>query len=108
MNSLLNHLDLLFFLGLASVGYTAGTYAERKHYASIKQRERERLNYPVITAEAYFNEGRVRNSFLVSGSVVVSIDYFKRLLAILRNIFGGRVKSYESLVDRRGGKLSCA
>jgi uncharacterized protein YbjQ (UPF0145 family) len=32
--------------------------------------------------------------------VVVSIDYFKRLLAILRNIFGGRVSAYESLVDR--------
>ncbi|HBH31674.1 MAG TPA: hypothetical protein DDX81_07200, partial [Desulfofustis sp.] len=26
--------------------------------------------------------------------------YFKRLLAILRNIFGGAVTSYESLVDR--------
>ena len=100
MKSFLNHIDLVFFLVLASLGYTAGTYAERKHYASINQREREQLKYPVMTAEAYFTEGRVKNSFLVSGSVVVSIDYFKRLLAILRNIFGGRVKSYESLVDR--------
>jgi uncharacterized protein YbjQ (UPF0145 family) len=31
---------------------------------------------------------------------VISVDYFKRLLAGLRNIFGGRVKSYESLIDR--------
>lgn len=37
---------------------------------------------------------------LVSGSAVISIDYFKRLLASLRNIFGGTVKSYESLIDR--------
>jgi uncharacterized protein YbjQ (UPF0145 family) len=37
---------------------------------------------------------------MVMGSVVISIDYFKRLLAILRNIFGGRVTSYETLVDR--------
>jgi len=28
------------------------------------------------------------------------VDYFKRLLASLRNIFGGTVKSYESLIDR--------
>jgi len=34
------------------------------------------------------------------GSVVISVDYFKRLLAALRNFFGGRVKSYETLLDR--------
>ena len=34
------------------------------------------------------------------GSAVISIDYFKRFLASLRNIFGGTVKSYESLIDR--------
>ena len=28
------------------------------------------------------------------------IDYFKRFLAGLRNIFGGTVRSYESLIDR--------
>ena len=37
---------------------------------------------------------------LVSGSVVISVDYFKRILAGLRNIFGGNVQSYETLVDR--------
>jgi uncharacterized protein YbjQ (UPF0145 family) len=36
----------------------------------------------------------------VQGSAVISIDYFKRMLAALRNIVGGEVKSYETLVDR--------
>jgi uncharacterized protein YbjQ (UPF0145 family) len=36
----------------------------------------------------------------VIGSTVVSVDYFKRFLAALRNLFGGRVISYESLLDR--------
>jgi uncharacterized protein YbjQ (UPF0145 family) len=31
---------------------------------------------------------------------VISVDYFKRFLASLRNIFGGRISSYETLVDR--------
>ena len=31
---------------------------------------------------------------------MVSVDYFKRFLAGLRMIFGGRVSSYESLLDR--------
>jgi uncharacterized protein YbjQ (UPF0145 family) len=37
---------------------------------------------------------------LVCGSVVVSQDYFKAVAAGLYSIFGGRVRSYESLLDR--------
>lgn len=100
MELFLANLDLVLFLLLVGLGYGAGTWAEKKHYRSIQQREKELLKMAVVTAEGSFPPGRVANAVLVSGSVVVSIDYFKRLLAILRNIFGGRVKSYESLVDR--------
>lgn len=100
MEILLQNIDLIIFLLLAVLGYSAGTWAEKKHYRSINQREKELLKMAVITAEGSFPPGQVADATLVSGSVVVSIDYFKRLLAILRNIFGGRVKSYESLVDR--------
>ena len=37
---------------------------------------------------------------LVAGSVVIADDYFKSLVAGLHTFFGGRVRSYESLVDR--------
>lgn len=37
---------------------------------------------------------------LVSGSVVISIDFFKKFVAGLRSLFGGRLKAYESLLDR--------
>ena len=37
---------------------------------------------------------------LVLGSVTISVDYFKRFLAALHNFFGGRVTSYEILLDR--------
>ena len=37
---------------------------------------------------------------LVSGSVVVAIDYFKRFIASLKMLIGGRLGSYESLVER--------
>ncbi|NOQ42040.1 MAG: heavy metal-binding domain-containing protein [Desulfuromusa sp.] len=100
MNILLQNFDLVIFLVLAILGYTAGSLAEKRHYRSIIKREKELLKMAVVTAEGSFPPGKVRKSALVTGSVVVSIDYFKRLLAILRNIFGGRVKSYESLVDR--------
>jgi uncharacterized protein YbjQ (UPF0145 family) len=37
---------------------------------------------------------------MVAGSVVISIDRFKQLLAGLRNLFGGHITAYESLLDR--------
>jgi uncharacterized protein YbjQ (UPF0145 family) len=82
------------------IGYTCGSIAEKRHYTSIIKREKELVKLMVVNAEGRFAEGTVRTSFLVNGNTVVSNDYFKRLLAILRNIFGGRVKAYESLIDR--------
>ena len=100
MDYILEYSDLLIFLFLLCLGYGAGSYAEKRHYQSIRQREGLLLQLPVVTADGRFAEGRVKEVELVTGSAVISVDYFKRLLAILRNIFGGPVKSYESLLDR--------
>ncbi|THB75920.1 MAG: YbjQ family protein [Desulfobulbaceae bacterium] len=100
MENLINYIDFIIFGLLVCLGYGAGTFAERRHYRSIEQREQELINLPVVTGEEDFLGENAGNPQLVTGSVVVSIDYFKRLLAILRNLFGGRVTSYESLVDR--------
>lgn len=100
MDFLLQNLDLVVFVVLVTVGYFAGSAAERRHYVSIISREKESRSFPVVTADAIFPDGVVRESFLVSGSVVISIDYFKRLLGNLRNLFGGRIRAYESLIDR--------
>ena len=37
---------------------------------------------------------------VVSGNIVVSLDYSKRVIAGLRALVGGRVKTYEPLRDR--------
>ena len=97
---MLSYPDLSLFLALMVLGYTCGTVAEKRHYRSIIRREKELVKLMVVNADGHFAEGAVRTAFLVNGSMVVSNDYFKRLLAILRNIFGGRVKAYESLIDR--------
>jgi uncharacterized protein YbjQ (UPF0145 family) len=100
MEHLAANFDLILFLLLLTVGYGCGSLAERRHYASIDRREREHLQFQAMTFEPRLTPEHVQQCFLVQGSAVISIDYFKRLLAILRNIFGGRVKAYESLVDR--------
>jgi len=93
--------DLLFVLGLIATGYIIGTWAERRHYRSIERREREFIRLPAVTLKKLdAGSPPVESAVMVCGSAVVSVDYFKRILASLRNIFGGTVKSYESLIDR--------
>jgi len=93
--------DLIIFLILIAVGYIAGTLAEKRHYRSIRKRENTFLNLPAVTMkDVDYPSEKVKSAQMVYGSAVISIDYFKRMLAGLRNIFGGTVKSYETLIDR--------
>ena len=92
--------DLIVFLVLLALGYGFGRYAEAKHYTSIIKREKQLNSIPAIASKIPPAENRDINSQLVTGSVVISIDYFKRFIAGLRNIFGGRITSYETLLDR--------
>ena len=83
------------------LGYGFGTWAEKRHYKSIEEREAKYQNLPTIALKHPMPQsGRVVKTKLAAGNVVISVDYFKRFLAALRNIFGGRVSSYETLVDR--------
>ncbi|MEE8329503.1 MAG: heavy metal-binding domain-containing protein [Thermodesulfovibrionia bacterium] len=93
--------QLIIFVILIGLGYTAGTIAERRHYRSIEDRELRFLNLPAVTVKNVLSrDDEIFKAWLVSGNVVISIDYFKRVLAGLRNIFGGEVRAYETLIDR--------
>lgn len=88
-------------LVLVALGFFFGRRVEKKHYADIMAREQLQLHRPTTAGRRIMGDGRaVVRSELAMGSVAISIDAFKRLLAGLRNIFGGNVQSYETLVDR--------
>jgi len=94
-------INIFVFLVLVTLGYFAGSMAEKRHFRSIEKREAAHLSQPIVTLENLsYPENEVRAAALVAGSAVISVDYFKRLLASLRNIFGGTVVSYETLLDR--------
>ena len=77
-----------------------GAWVERRHYRSIREREARWLHLPAIPTRTLDSTRGIAEARLVAVSVVISLDRFKRFLASLRNIFGGRVKSYETLLDR--------
>jgi len=93
--------QLIIFAVLISLGYFFGRRAEHNHYKSIIEREKQWLHLPTTCSKYVIEDGRkIDHCQLANGSVVVSVDYFKRVLAGLRNIFGGSVQSYETLIDR--------
>ena len=96
---ILQNLEIFFFLALMILGYVFGRIAEKRHYRSIIKREKKLNVLPAIAARIP-PEDRNYKQTLVLGSVVVSIDYFKQFVATLRNFFGGRVTTYETLLDR--------
>ena len=92
--------DLIVFIILMGLGYGFGRLAEKSHYASIIKREKKHQKIYVVATKYPPASTPTPTTTIVMGSVVISVDYFKRFVASLRNLFGGRVKSYESLVDR--------
>ena len=93
-------ISLLTPLVLLVVTYFIGSYLERRHFENLRGREEKYRGFPAITFETMPSGWQAAEVDVAQGSVVVSIDYFKRFLATLRGIIGGRVKSYEPLLDR--------
>ena len=92
--------DIIILISLLLLGFFFGRLAEKRHYRSIIEREKQYQQIILIASKHPPAEVLDQQSILLSGSVVISVDYFKRFLAGLRNFFGGRVTSYESLLDR--------
>lgn len=91
-------LPLLGPIALLLAGFVVGRHLEKQHFVSLAEREKS-PDLPIIILAKRGAE-QCRHGALVTGSVVISHDYFKRFLAAIRMIFGGRLRSYESLLER--------
>ncbi len=92
--------DLIIFITFLALGYGFGRYTEKRHYKSIISREKQLNRIPAVAQRFPPVAVKPYEVELVAGNVVISVDYFKRFVAGLRNLIGGRMTSYESLLDR--------
>ncbi len=93
--------DIILFLVIILCGLVIGSLLEKKHYTSIIEREKKYKNIIIVSDNDLKGAKNIDwDGVLMSGWTAVSIDAFKKLMAGFVNFFGGRVKSYESLVDR--------
>ncbi|MGL4668504.1 MAG: YbjQ family protein [Saezia sp.] len=97
-------MDILIFLAftviLGLVGLIFGRINEKKHYRSIVEREKRYQHILLFNEKLPPVHLSGQPFYLVDGSTVMSSDYFKQIIANLKLIFGGRISSYESMLDR--------
>ena len=94
----------LFFLlsgvVLIAVGFVTGRLIEAAHFRSLDAREAELAAVLVSDLKRLPANWRVESRGLVTGTAVIASDRAKVFAARLRNYVGGRVKGYESLLQR--------
>ena len=90
-------LQIVVFAILFAVGFGFGRYNERKHFKYLAEQEL-RLSYIQIDNNRFQTSPNFGQ--LIHSNVVISHDYFKFVIANIQNFFGGRLTSYESIVER--------
>lgn len=91
--------QIIITIILVALGYLFGRRAEKKHYTNLIQREKKMNQLPALASRMPPTDGNYDQA-LVSGSVVIANDYFKSFVSGLRNLFGGKIRTYETLLDR--------
>ena len=88
---------IAIFAILFAVGWGFGRHTEQKHLKALNDEEK-RLAYIRLDNNRFKTSDHLGQ--LVSSNVVISHDYFKYVIANIQNFFGGRLTSYESVVER--------
>ncbi len=76
----------------------AGRVLERSHERSLSRRE-ESFAHVTVVDVAQPPEAATRAE-LVTGHVVLGCDYGKQILARVRDVFGGEIRSFRRVLDR--------
>ena len=93
-------LPLGIFVSLIILGRVVGSRIEQRHYESLRVREARFAGRRALSTKEPEVDAHVARAALALGSVVVSVDYFKRFASAFRMLFGGEVRAYSSLIER--------
>ncbi len=85
---------------LLVLGYMVGSVREQRHLRSLDRREQEFANMTVNNLKTVSCPESVKQATFVVGDVVIASDYFKSFAAKLRNIVGGELRTFETLMAR--------
>ncbi len=80
--------------------WISGRILERRHLNSLLLLESGSRDVLAVTIEDLPPDWDVESCELVMGNVVISQDYFKRVAASIKGIFGGNIRVFEPLLER--------
>ena len=86
--------------GFILLGYLVGRGREARHLADLDRREAAAAGVTVVDVKQGPQSVAGGGGRLVMGEVVIATDYFKTFMAMLRNLVGGEVKTYQTLLSR--------
>ena len=84
---------------LLIIGIIFGSMNERKHFASIERAEAELSDIKILNIKT-LPDNLEKGGALVTGNVVIAVDYFKVFIAGFIMLFGGRMSAYEKMMER--------
>ncbi|KAA8731895.1 YbjQ family protein [Acinetobacter qingfengensis] len=88
---------IIIFLILFTIGWLFGRYIEARHLRELDDKEQQLADIRMDSRRFL----QVSSSGeLISSSVVISSDYFKYVLAVIHNLLGKNLQSYESILER--------
>lgn len=91
-------LGLAISVILLLVGVFFGTRAQKRHIADLDAREAAMSHMIVTNLKTLPTLSQP--PVLVTGSVVIAFDYFRRFIATFVMLVGGRITMYEDMLDR--------
>jgi uncharacterized protein YbjQ (UPF0145 family) len=92
---------LVFTLFFLILGFTAGTFAEKRHFSDLQRREADNIRLLQTQSKLYLSpKAGGKAPTMIHSETVVASDYFKNFLSGIRKFFGGEMKSYHSLMER--------
>jgi len=80
------------------IGLIFGRMNEKKHYSNLADQETELGD--ILTTNLKIASSDAASGSLVTGSVVIANDAFKKFISAFMLFFGGRVSVYETLMER--------
>ncbi len=92
-------IELITFIILLLVGIIVGGANERRHFKRLSEQEEQLAHIQIVNLKTISDQVQP-GGILVSGNVVIAVDYFKRIMALLRLVFGGELRAYQTILIR--------
>ena len=92
--------SFIVIIVMLAIGLFVGRTVERRHFRSLAERESQLQGMLITQDKSYLEPTSQLAPTMFTAEVVIASDPLKSFLSGWRNIFGGEMRSYVTLVER--------